>query len=162
MKKKPATMQKRRPVARHYRTVHKAHGLLLIGVWLLVIGGSAAIAINYFRNNHVLTFGTAGITLRVNKVAYDNHGSYPFKAPPGWRFVIVNVSIKNNKSTVFHLAPVVQSYIEDSQHHKYAMAPATIKNPIKAGVVAPQETRSGTLSYLVPKDAKDLNWQFSP
>lgn len=159
MKKKQQHPHKRRPVANHRRKVHKLHGGLLLALWGLAAFITIFAVLGYIKLHSTVSTEKAGINLTVDGVKYDDVGGYPFKAPPGWKFLIAHVELKNNTDQIFNFAPVIQTYIKDSQNHKYFMSPITLNDPIQAGPVAAHQSVSGSLSYLVPINAKGVTLQ---
>lgn len=85
----------------------------------------------------------------------------PFEAPPGYKFIAINLDIKNNSENIFHFAPVVQTKIVDSNGKSYEMAPTMLVTPIKAGPISPGESVKGELSYLVPENITEPKYEFS-
>ena len=146
----------------HHRKVHKSVSWLVLAIWATVIVGTAVVSYGYFQNHRNLTITQNGIVLKVNKVTYDDVGATPFNAPPGWKFVLVDVSVTNNNGNEFNFAPVIQTSITTDEGGSYSMSPTLLPQPIKAGPVQAKATVSGTLSYLRPINAKNPTLQFNP
>lgn len=89
-------------------------------------------------------------------------GQYPFLPGTNRHYVVVTVHVTNHTDSVLHFAPVIQTHLTDGNGDRFDMAPSLAENPIKAGPIAPGETRSGQLSYNVPKKASNLVLHFTP
>jgi hypothetical protein len=156
------SVNKRRSVSNHNRKVHKTHGIFLLSLWVLVILTSLLLIAGYIKHHHTLKVRNGGVTLKIDKVKYDDVGSPPFEAPSGWKFIIIHAVLKNNTDKNFPFAPVIQTYMSDSAEHNYTMSPGILKDPIVAGNIPPHGSRSGELSYLVPNNAKGITLKFQP
>jgi hypothetical protein len=153
--KKTTKVHKHKPVANRNRKVHKAHGSLMLILWAFLIVTAVLLVAGYIKHRSPLAVNEKGVSLRVNKVSYDDVGVPPFKVPPGWKIMIVHTVVKNHTPDIFHFAPVLQTYVADSGGHRYYMSPTILNDPIVAGPISPNDDREGSLSYLVP--AKDSN-----
>ena len=153
---------KRKPVAHHHRQVHHSFGILMTVIWIVVIVCSAVFAYRYFTNHRAITIDRNGIVMKVSRVQYTDIGTPPFDAPPGWKYVIVDVTVTNHRTSVFNFAPVIQTHIVGGSGQQYGMSPAILKNPIAAGPMQPGSSLSGSLSYLVPITSQNNSFEFNP
>ncbi len=102
------------------------------------------------------------VSLAVDRPVQYSGGQYPFVPGTNRRYAIVTVHVTNHTASVMHFAPVIQTHLTDSNGERFDMAPSLAKNPIRAGEIAPGETRSGQLSYNVPNNTSDLKFHFAP
>lgn len=149
-----------RVAANRHRKVHKGISITAILLWVLLAVASIYAIASYIDSRHVIKINQDGINIVVDSVSFDDVGSYPFTSPKGEKFVIVHIDVTNNSGRVFNFAPVVQTYMVDSEGKRYYMSPAVLKDPIAAGPMSNGSRLSGSLSYLVPVNASNLTLQF--
>lgn len=149
-----------RVAANRHRHVHKSVVVLMAALLVIVIIASMLLIAGYISNRRQIYLSQSGVDIRVYSIKYDDVGTYPFTPPKSSKFVIVRLSVSNNSSRDFNFAPVLQTYLTDRAGHQYQMSPATLTDPIDAGLIAPKQSRTGSLSYLVPINAKNLTLQF--
>ncbi len=105
----------------------------------------------------------AQVIMRINRVAVkDVEPKAPFPAPDGHKVLVVSVTIRNYSEAAFDFAPVLQTYLTDSNQAHYTMSPSVLTDPISAGKLMPLTETSGELSYLVPNDANRIQFHFVP
>ncbi len=134
--------------------LHKTQILAVIIVTLLLA------ALTAFAVIGSITASTVSVSID-RPVQYTN-GEDPFLPGTNRRFVIITLHVTNRTKDIVHFAPVLQTHLTDKNGTRYDMAPAHAQNPIKAGEIAPGETRSGQLSYNVAQDAENLVFHFYP
>lgn len=149
-----------RVAANHHRQVHKGISYGVICIWIAVAVFTAVLIGSYLDSRRHVYINRNGITLKADNLTYDDVGKYPFLPGKGYEFVIVHVSVTNNTNGYFDFAPVLQTYLKDGKGKQYNMAPADLKDPIQAGKISPGETRSGSLSYVVPVNSNQLSFHF--
>lgn len=161
-KKTKPTLHKgsHRVAANHHRHIHKGVSTAIIGLWLAIGILTAVAAVSFLDSRHNIRVVDDRISIKADKVSYDDVGKYPFLPGKGMQFVIVHITVKNHRDTAFDFAPVLQTYITDNQGGQYFMAPANLKDPINAGKLMPGENRQGSLSYLVPVSARGITFHF--
>lgn len=145
-----------------HRRIHSVVGWTMVGMWAtlgLLIGVAYNQSwINGHRQSSVAV--SPGVEIGITNPRVDSVGEEPYKAPPGFKFAIVTISVTNSSNVVFNFAPVVQTSVSDSSGQKFAMSPALLKSPVEAGPLEPGQSRSGEVSYLVPSGATSLTYIF--
>lgn len=102
------------------------------------------------------------VSVSIDQPVHYTNGEDPFLPGTNRRFIIITVHVTNRTDEILHFAPVIQTHLTDNKGTRYDMAPAHVENPIKAGEIAPGETRTGQLSYNITKDTGKLLFHFYP
>lgn len=147
---------------RWYSYADNSKGLkiwVIIAVWAIA---GVATAFVLFHSGLVPGEQKGTTFLKVDKVTYDEHGTQPFIPPAGEKYVVTHITVKNDSDDIFYFAPVLQTYISDDKGHKYQMSPVGLRDPIAGGQMNPSEERTGSLSFLVPKNTSGLRFHFEP
>lgn len=145
------------------KTVHHSAAWMIVAAWAVVGVLTGVFLINRGRISQFGSQASEGkATFLVTNVRYDAVGTTPYKAPPGLKFAIVTVTIKNSSPEIFDFAPVLQTQVIDEKGQSWPMAPAMMDKPIQAGPFPTNAQRTGTLSYLIPSDAQKVTLKFDP
>ena len=127
---------------------------VVTGLWLAKIWDKDELAVEQkLADSMVLT---------INNVQYDQVGRAPFLVPAGMKLVIIDITLKNDSTQEFNFAPVLQTFLSDSQGNQFEMSPTSLENPISAGKLSSTQEVTGSLSYLVPVDQTELYLNFTP
>lgn len=146
-----------------FASVHHSAAWLIVAAWAVVGVLTGVFLINRGSLSQLGSKANEGkATFEVTNVRYDSVGMTPYKAPPGLKFAIVTVTIKNASPEIFDFAPVLQTQIVDAKGESWPMSPAMMDKPIQAGPFPTNAQRSGTLSYLIPTDASAVTLKFDP
>lgn len=145
---------KRSPLHKYDRQLRAKH-VVLTFFFVLLLAALTSYGIQRFIN-------ASTIALTVDHPIQYSNGQYPFLPGTNRHFVIVTTHISNHTPETFHFAPVLQTYLTDASGLRYDMAPALSEDPIKAGEIAPGETRSGQISFNVLKNSSGLTLHFKP
>lgn len=81
-----------------------------------------------------------------------------FKPIDGYKYVFVKVGIKNIGKEPVWLAPVLQTYIKDSNDRQYGIEVFNTYKPLEGRQYQPNELASGELAYMVPNNDRILKW----
>ena len=140
--------------------VHHGFAIGVVAVWA-VCGALIGLVALEKKADQVSAQSPAVVSVVLSDEKEITNSPPPFEAPQGYKFISLNLDIKNNSDQIFHFAPVLQTKIIDSNGNSYTMAPTTLVAPIKAGPISPGESVSGELSYLVPADISSPKYEFS-
>lgn len=76
-------------------------------------------------------------------------GKQPFVAPEGKHYAIVDFKVKNVSDRPIQVLPSSDTYMKNTAGDVGYLSPYAIRQPFRAGELAPGETIHGELSYLV-------------
>lgn len=65
------------------------------------------------------------------------------------KIISVKLDITNNSDSEFDFYPTNQTFIRDNQGSQFIMTPVGLTEPFAATTIAPNESKSGQLSFLV-------------
>jgi hypothetical protein len=102
------------------------------------------------------------LTLSVNEVTYPSGDSFN-KPDEGYKFVVVDVTIKNKSSEAVSVSSMLQMSLKDDAGQGYdvdLMASAASGGSTPDGEIAPGETIRGQVGFEVPDDTTGLVFVF--
>ncbi len=137
-------------------------GLVMSALFIGIVTGAFILTFWPGRTSPAPTITKPSYELKVNSLRTDDQGDQIYRPGAGYRYYIVDITFTNAQNQALALAPVVQTYLEDSAGTKYEMAPAPLTNPFAAGPLEPGASRQGELSYEVPISAQNLQFVFDP
>lgn len=139
--------------------VHHGFAIGIVAIWAICGAVIGLVALEK-KADQVSAQSATGVSVSLSDENVITNSPPPFEAPPGYKFIAINLDIKNNSDQIFHFAPVLQTKIIDSSGSSYEMAPTMLVTPIKAGPINPGESVKGELSYLVPDNISGAKYQF--
>lgn len=133
-------------------------GLLAMSIILLI---TAVIVQRHTQTNQILPAPAVGYgvgevvpvgsaEVQVAKITFSN-GQPGFTAPADKRYLIVELTVKNNANQPIDVLPSSDTYIKNTAGHVSYLTPYGLKQPFRAGKLLPGEQITGQLSYLTAK-----------
>ena len=102
---------------------------------------------------------TVAGAIRLDDLSWQYVPSEKAMTPPldGYTYISVDVSLANIAKTATWFAPVLQSYVKDTQDRHYGIEIVELQHPFEGKTYASGEVAKGQLAYLVPKNDR-LQW----
>lgn len=129
--------------------------VLLVLVLLNVVAVAAMNEINYYqaRESRVASIGQQytinEVKFMVSDIKKETGYSMGIVPSSNQEIISLDLTIENNSKKDFSFYPSIQTFIRDNEGENYQMTIVNLDNPFGTNSVAPGETASGRLAYMV-------------
>lgn len=95
-------------------------------------------------------------SIAVTKATFDNSIAPILHLPDTQRVLVIDAQIKNLSSHRLNYLPAIHTFVRDDQGNSYSFTPGLTSNTMPAQLIAPQQTVSGRLAFVIPSTYTSL------